>query len=360
MDSSNAEKFLDVYGTSRKDEAIPTVEFMDANFDHLKYVLTVYAPQYKNGKELAVIRPTNMFLPEDSAQTGTIKSTKFTLPEFDKDGVYALELIAVDKAGNESYLNSNTYMRLVDNDVLAYIPNSNASRKTGWYSFQYENGDPISKRPDNFSDIEIVVFSEKNSDVKVVLRDYNGDEKLTGLRADNDTSLYGVNISRFNLGADYFRENFRDDTDTELYLSVKNDDARIDLGRLHIDNIEPKCDLPKTFKSWKWFAGNKSRTITVSNIDEQLDMNNCKVYDNGKEIDFEYSPENRSLSFTLDKGWHRVGVKLEDEAGNVYSIQEIDNLYIGYFWLWVILGSAAAAAALIIFIIRKIRRKRLY
>ena len=360
VDSSNADKFLDVYGASRKDDAIPTVEFMDANFDHLKYVLTVYAPQYKNGKELAVIRPTNMFLPEDSGQTGTLKNTKFTLPEFDKDGVYALELIAVDKAGNESYLNSNTYMRLVDNDVLAYIPNSNAARKTGWYSFQYENGDPISKRPDNFSDIDIVVFSEKNSDVRVVLRDYNGDEKLTGLRAENDPSLYGVNISRFTLGSDYFRENFRDDTDTELYLSVKNDDARIDLGRLHIDNIEPKCDLPKTFRSWKWFAGNKSRTITVSNIDEQLDMTNCKVYDNGKEIDFEYSPENRSLSFTLDKGWHRVGVKLEDEAGNVYSIQEIDNLYIGYFWLWVILGSAAAAAALIIFIIRRIRRKRLY
>lgn len=360
VDKSNAEKFLDVYNSSRKDEAIPTVEFADANFDHLKYVLTVYAPQYKNGKELAVIRPQNMFLPEDKDETGTLASTKFALPEFDKDGVYALELIAVDKAGNESYLNSNTYMRLMDNDVLAYIPNSSQAKKTGWYSFQYENGEPISKRPDNFSDIEIVVFSEKNSDVNVVLRDYNGDEKITGLVSDTDPSLYGVNISRFTLGSDYFKSNFGDDTDTELYLSVKNDDARIDLGRLHIDNIEPECDLPKSLKSWKWFAGNKPRTITVSNINEQLDMSNCKVYDNGKEIDFDYSPEDRSLSFKLEKGWHRVGVKLEDEAGNVYSIQEIDNLYIGYFWLWVILGSAAALGGLAAFIISKIRKKRLY
>lgn len=360
VDKSNADKFLDIYNASRKDEAVPTVEFSDANFDHLKYVLTVYAPQYKNGKELAVIRPKNMFLPEDKNETGTIRNTRFALPEFDKDGVYALELIAVDKAGNESYLNSNTYMRLVDNDVLAYIPNSNSVKKTGWYSFQYDNGEPISKRPDNFSDIEIVVFSEKNSDVNVVLRDYNGDEKKTNLVSDTDPSLYGVNISRFTLGSDYFKDNFRDDTDTELYLSVKNNDARIDLGRLHIDNIEPKCDLPKSLKSWKWFAGNKSRTITVSNIDEQLDMNNCKVYDNGKEIDFEYSPDSKSLSFKLDKGWHRVGVKLEDEAGNVYSIQEIDNLYIGYFWLWVILGSVAAIGGLAAFIIAKIRKKRLY
>ncbi|MBQ6251442.1 Ig-like domain repeat protein [Ruminococcus sp.] len=360
VDKSNADKFLDIYNTSRKDEAIPTVEFADANFDHLKYVLTVYAPQYKNGKELAVIRPQNMFLPEDKDETGTLASTKFALPEFDKDGVYALELIAVDKAGNESYLNSNTYMRLMDNDVLAYIPNSSQAKKTGWYSFQYENGDPISKRPDNFSDIEIVVFSEKNTDVNVVLRDYNGDEKLANLRSETDPSLYGVNISRFTMDSDYFKSNFGDDTDTELYLSVKNNDARIDLGRLHIDNIEPDCDLPKSLKSWKWFAGNKPRTITVSNINEQLDMSSCKVYDNGKEIDFDYSPENRSLSFKLEKGWHRVGVKLEDEAGNVYSIQEIDNLYIGYFWLWVILGSAAAIAGLAAFIISKIRKKKLY
>ena len=360
VDSSNAQKFLDVYPSSRKDAEKPSVEFMDANFDHLKYILTVYAPQYKNGKELADIRPEYMYLPEDKDKTGTIKSTKFALPEFDKDGVYALELIAVDKAGNESPLNSNTYMRLVDTDVLAYIPNSSIVRKSGWYSFQYENGDPISKRPDNFSDIEIVVFSEKDSDVKIVLRDYNGDEKVTNLKSNDDASMYGVNISRFILGSDYFKKNFQDDTDTELYLSVKNKNSRIDLGRLHIDNIEPSCTLPKTFKSWKWFIGSKPRTITVSNIDEQLEMENCKVYDNGKEIPFDYSSDNKSLSFELEKGWHSVGVKLEDEAGNVYSIQEIDNLYIGYFWLWIIIASAALLAAIIAFIIIRIRKKKLY
>ena len=74
-------------------------------------------------------------------------------------------------------------------DVLAYIPNSSIVRKSGWYSFQYENGDPISKRPDNFSDIEIVVFSEKDSDVKIVLRDYNGDEKVTNLKSNDDASM---------------------------------------------------------------------------------------------------------------------------------------------------------------------------
>ena len=119
------------------------------------------------------------------------------------------------------------------------------------------------------------------------------------------------------------------------------------------------CILPENFKSWKWLAGNKPRTFTMSNIDEQLDIENCKVYDNGEEIPFEYSPENKSLSFSLDKGWHSVGVKLEDEAGNVYSIQEIDNLYIGYFWLWIILAAVALLAGAIAFIIYRIRKKRL-
>ena len=359
VDNSNAEKFLDIYPSSRKNDAKPSVEFADANFDHLKYVLTVYAPQYKNGKELTLIQPELMYLPSDKEKTGTVSSTRFELPQFDRDGVYALEVIAVDKAGNESRLNSNTYMRLVDTDVLAYIPNSSIERKTGLYSFQYENGEPISKRPDNFSSFDIVVFSKENSDVKVVLRDYNGDEKPTNLRSSDDNSLYGVNISRFTLNSDYFRSNFQDDTDSELYLSVKNDNSRIDLGRLHIDNIEPSCILPENFKSWKWLAGNKPRTFTMSNIDEQLDIENCKVYDNGEEIPFEYSPENKSLSFSLDKGWHSVGVKLEDEAGNVYSIQEIDNLYIGYFWLWIILAAVALLAGAIAFIIYRIRKKRL-
>ena len=46
----------------------------------------------------------------------------------------------------------------------------------------------------------IVVFSEKDSDVKIVLRDYNGDEKVTNLKSNDDASMYGVNISRFILG----------------------------------------------------------------------------------------------------------------------------------------------------------------
>jgi len=57
------------------------------------------------------------------------------------------------------------------------------------------------------------------------------------------------------------------------------------LGTMHIDNIAPTCELPEEFRSWHWYFGEEERTITVSNINELVDENRCKVYDNGREID---------------------------------------------------------------------------
>lgn len=51
-------EFLDVYTYERKDESTPTVEFTDLNFDHIKYIITEYTPEYINGKELADVRPS--------------------------------------------------------------------------------------------------------------------------------------------------------------------------------------------------------------------------------------------------------------------------------------------------------------
>lgn len=358
VDEKNAVEFLDIYPYDRKDESVPTVEFTDVNFDYIKYSLTVYTPEYTNGRELSEVKPVSVYFDSDKDKSGIYEKNLFTLPDFSKDGVYALELIAVDKAGNESVLNSNTYMRMVDSDVLAYISNSNAAKKTGWYSFQYENGDPISKRPDNFSDIDIVVLAKNDSDIDIVLRDYNGDEKNTDLTAEIDNSMYGVNVYRYTLKSEYFKDNFQDDTDTELYLSVKNENGRIDLGKMHIDNIPPSCNLPDDLKTWHWYFGEDSRTITVTNISELLDETNCKVYDNGKEIDFIYSETDGSLSFTLNGGWHNVGITLEDVAGNTYSIQEVDNIHIGYFWLWIIIIASVVFIGIIILIIYFVRKKR--
>lgn len=238
--------------------------------------------------------------------------------------------------------------------------NSNLKNKTGLYSFQYENGNAISKRPDNFSNIEIFVLTKKDSGVDVVLRDSNADEINTDAPYTLDNSIYGVGVYNFNLQSSYFKDHFQDDTDAELRLTVQNAGSRLDLGNLHIDNMAPTCVLPAEFQSWSWYFGDSERTITVSNISEPIDPNQCKVYNNGQLIDFEYSSEDNTLVFTLEKGWHNVGIIIDDMAGNANNIQEKANIHIGFFWLWIIIASSISVIAIIAFVaMRNMRKKRM-
>ena len=169
-----------------------------------------------------------------------------------------------------------------------------------------------------------------------------------------------MGIYNYLLGADYFKENFQNDTDMEMQLTVKNQGYRIDLGTIHIDNIPPTCTMPDNLDSWNWFYGETDRTFTLSNISELIDENQCVIYDNGKKMPFAYSGDDGTITFTLAKGWHNVGIILDDMAGNANNIQEKINLHIGYFWLWVIVAISVSVISVIICIIIYIwnRKKR--
>jgi len=94
----NDTAFVDVYPYSRKDDPAPTVEFSDLNIDHIRYNLTVYIPDHTSKEAETVIKPVRVYLDEDTDKSGRIKGSIFTLPDFTRDGVYALELTAVDVA----------------------------------------------------------------------------------------------------------------------------------------------------------------------------------------------------------------------------------------------------------------------
>ncbi len=349
-DTDRESEFVDIYSASREDDEPPTIEFDDVNFDHLSYTVTRYVPDYSDGKEPEKIA-VDTYTKEISGKT-------FVLDNFSEDGIYYVELSAYDKAGNISKLNKNSYIRMKNREVLAYIPDSSSESKTGLYSFEYADGTPVSKRPDNFSDIKITVMSETGKEPKIVLRDLNGDETDTGLKADDcNTDMYGVNVYNYTLKSEFFKTNYQNDTDKELILTVKNDGKRIDLGKIHIDNISPEVKIPEKFKSWKWYPGNKDRKIVLTDINEMLDIDLCKVYDNNKEIDFDYSEDIGTVSFVLEKGWHNVGIHLVDTAGNVYDMQEAENICVGNFWTWVIGGVTAAVGAAVGFILFRKRRR---
>lgn len=334
-DEKKSYENLEIYNekTGVKEEFIPSVAFSDTNFDHIEYDLTVYTPEYSNGKEIGTIVP--------ATDSGTISEKLYTLPEFEKDGVYSVDLTAVDKAGNRSVLCRNTSVLMMKSYVLAYISNSNKAASKGWYSLQKDENTPISKRPDAFSDLNITVFAQENSKTSIILRDENGESQDTGITADNSEDMYAVGVYNYMLPKEYFADNYPEGTNKDLYLWAENtynkETSHITLGWIRIDALAPTCTVPSDLKDWKSYTS-KTKTITLSNISESLDKSQCVVYDNGKVISaahFDYSDETDTLSYTLEKGWHDLSFVLVDEAGNTYTVQEISSIQVGLFYcLW--------------------------
>ena len=340
-------ELLDIYPYDRREDPVPTVEFSDNNISHIEYMLIEYIPEYMGEGQVRVDRVE---------KEGTVQGNLFTLENFSEDGVYSLELIAVDVAGNRSEVDKNTYARMVNQDVLAFILDSNVKEKTGLYSLENAEGVPISKKPNDFQDLTILVMSPVDVPFEIVLRDTNGKETLVPTIPGPTQSVHGVIIHTLMVAADFFRDNFQVDNDIEMEMTVRNSEYRIDLARIHIDNIAPSFEFPEELHKWAWFRGTEKRTFVISGISEQLQVENCKVYDNGQKIDFDYSSEENTVSFTLDEGWHNVGVILCDAAGNENIYQEVNNIHIGNFWT--IFYSSVGGMALVVAVYAVLRRRK--
>lgn len=359
-DEKKSYENLEIYNeqTSIEENFIPSVAFSDTNFDHIEYDLTVYTPEYLNGKEIGTIIPETV--------SGIISEKNYSLPEFKKDGVYSVDLTAVDKAGNRSVLCRNTSVLMMKSDVLAYISNSNKAESKGWYSLQKDENTPISKRPDAFSDLDITVFAQEDSKTSIILRDENGESQDTGITAENSEDMYAVGVYNYTLPKEYFADNYPEGTNKDLYLWAENtygkETSHITLGWIRIDALAPTCSIPSDLKDWKAYAS-AAKTITLSDISESLDKTQCIVYDNGKEIladNFDYSDETDTLSYTLEKGWHDLSFVLVDEAGNTYTIQEISSIQVGLLyclWFRILCGIfiAGVIAGVVIIIVKKKR-----
>lgn len=356
-DEEKSYEHLEVYNekTGVEEGFIPSVGFSDTNFDHIEYALTIYTPEYKNGKEIGDIIP--------DSDSRSITETIYSLPEFEKDGVYSVDLVAVDVAGNRSTLCRNTSVLMMESDVLAYISNSSKAESTGWYSLQKDENTPISKRPDSFTDLYITVFAQEASDTRIILRNANGESQDTGITAENSEDMYAVGVYNYILPKEYFADNYPEGTNEDLYLwaenSLNGETSHISLGWIRLDALAPSCNLPSDLKDWKSYVST-TKKIILTNISESLDVSKCVVYDNGKEIsldNFEYSEESNTLSYTLEKGWHDLSFVLVDEAGNINTIQEISSIQVGLLyclWFRILCGVIAVAAiAAIIIIIRK-------
>lgn len=379
---------LEIYNEKSciNEDFIPSVGMTDKNLDHLEYTLTVYTPEYKTEKEIDIIpaKPehftnadaitNNMIysLDENYSEIADVekdnektKEAVYTLPRFDKDGIYSFDLTAVDKAGNRSVLCRNTSVLMMKSDVLAYITDSKKAdtikESTGWYSLQKDERTPISKRPEDFDDLKITVFAPTNSKTNIVLRDQKGKTDDTGLTANDEAGMYSVGVYNYTLPSQFFIDNYPEGTHKDIYLRAENtyngEISNITLAWIRIDALAPTCKVPSDLKKGKSFIKN-SKTYTITDISESLDPAECKVYDNGTLMtNFTYSESDKTLSYTLSKGIHNLSFVLVDEAGNFYTVQEVSFIQVGLLYcLWFRILMGAIVAALVaggIWIIKK-------
>ena len=372
------DKFYDLYDFERRNDDAPTVVFEDTNIDRIVCKGQKYTPVYTNGREIGEIKPEVISSESKKAVIDSyVPQMVYTLDSFTTDGVYSVKLIAYDKAGNESILIDNTYVRMIDPtvNVLAYIENSNHENQEGWYSFEDENG-PISKQPGSFSDLSIVVLST-TPDTRICLVDKSTNTSTDTYVTDTknaifDDGMYKVSAYRYTLPGDYFEQNYTADADKNLYLRVVNSGESLDLGEIYIDNTNPDCSIPEHFHDWGWFGGSKNQTIRFDNISEVLDINETVAYVDGQTIHlsniagnessvFSYDEKSGTLSLTLEPGSHKVGLLLVDRAGNTKSISEVQHLAIGNYRIWIGIGiilGAALMAVIVAVIVKRVRRRQ--
>ncbi|MEE0266011.1 MAG: hypothetical protein UD936_10340, partial [Acutalibacteraceae bacterium] len=329
----------------------PSIEFDDINFDRIEIKADIYRPEYKNGKEFEKVTVDSL----SETLSVPVKKKQFTVPNFNKDGVYAITYTAVDKAGNRSEPINDTYFRMVETDVLAYINNSSLKEKTGYYSLMDENGNAISKKAGDFKELSVSVIKLKDDEKSGVLTLREDDKKY--LPGDDEATVTPNNISEtaviteIQLPASYFSETFRDDSlDTRMYLSVsKDENVYLDLAEIHIDNESPSAKTPEDFVNWHNYFFTKEVTISLTNITETLNADLCKVYEcprNGErtEIPFEYDKEKKLLTFVLKEGLHNIDITLVDEAGNEWNLDRVKNVRVGNFRLYT--GASVSVVAI--------------
>jgi len=357
-----ATPYYEVYDEKKKDDPVPVVSFDDLNFDRIEIEAVVYLPEYKNGMEYGEVLPDKL----SDEISGSVNSKQYSLPNFSKDGVYALTYVAVDKAGNKSVPINDTYFKMVNTDVLAYLYHSNKAEHTGYYSLMSEDGKAISKKAANFQDLDIFVIKRKNDNSAgvVVLREddkqYSPDDYL---KEESEKISETAVLTKKHLPALYFSETFKDDNlDTRMYLSVSiHDNAYLDLASIHIDNEPPSASLPKDFVDWHNYMFVNEVNVEISDITETLNEEWCKVYEcprgqNRVEIPFVYNKEDKNLTFTLEKGGHNIDIILADEAGNKWSIDRVSHLRVGNLRLY--LGAAAISVLTICIVTFHFLRKK--
>lgn len=356
--------YLMIYGQEQEKDPAPSVSFYDLNFEKLEITTTVFKPEFINDKEMISMTESKIF----NEVPLTTDQQDFTLEgNFDGDGVYIISYVAYDKAGNKCKEVSDTYFKMINTDILAYIADSDEAEKTGYYSLMTSDGKSISKKATDINDltISIVTKSSEKDAYSVVIRDENQEFPTNDIFEYENISETAVRAN-LKLSKEYFSSTFKDDNlDGRMYLTVMYNNKPYDLATIHIDNEKPTATLPEDFRSWNNYLFTSEKEIVLTDISETLDESATKVYEcprDGErtEIPYKYDKDAKTLSFTLNKGLHNIDITLTDEAGNAWNIERVTYLRVGNFrlYLGIGIGLLIVAIVVVVIVVRKQKYKK--
>lgn len=137
-------------------------------------------------------------------------------------------------------------------------------------------------------------------------------------------------------------------------LNISSENGQIlTLGRIIVDNVKPFGEFESSVKSGKGYYNVNTQDVQIIKLSDDIDESKTKVAVNGVEMKYGYNADSKTITFTLEKSpahghpWsgHDIRVTLVDTAGNEYSLDEVNNVYVGHwfhrFWIFFIMGVLA-------------------
>lgn len=343
---------ISIYTKEVKDEPSVELVFEDKNIKEVSFTITVYNFNKKSNGAYE-------FVPQKSVNN-LVQGETVKLPEeyFGQDGIYEIRATAYDIAGNSSGEKMYTYVVMRNTAMMAYIPEEHFVR--------FNN---IGTRAIDFADISLYVYVVDGSDFNIKIGEI--------LLSDTDYIIMEekeiankIKEYKICIPQTYITNTFNENNqvyDMPINILNKNEQL-ITVGYMVIDNVKPFGEFEEKIKDGKGYYGVKNQDIRLIKLSDDIDENATSVNVDGEEVPFIYDSDNKTITFTLEKskayglpfGGHVIRATLVDTAGNEYSLSEVNNIYVGNWFLrfWILFAIGGVIAGITIFVIWRYYRKK--
>ena len=366
-----------IYTAEDTSTTVQPIEFFDTGFQNIEYKVTHYTMVKDNenhGQRMNI---------EDGRAANCEKKLLAIDADFSIDGIYEVKCVAYDKTGNRSEETVHTYVMQKESDFIAYIPDTDKEKKTGFYAF-----DNKGINSDRFPNIEVVAYVldsnrffvelsgeelEKNDSNLFEESEQKG--KMISNSYPDDYKINKVTVHKATIKPEYFKRKYEgENIDIDLSLNAcsekhqkgTSDVSKITLARILIDNVPPTGEYAEDITNMGFFDGfysDQPKTLVIQSLSPDIDINSCEILVNDKPVDnLDYDPDANTIKFVINTGFNDIKTTLCDLAGNKAGLPTVKHLYVGTklarWWYLYVLGGLLILGLISVPIILIVKRKR--